>query len=205
VGVTKDQILAGMVAGLASLVPAEGQAITAAKYVRVVARYGGKLDPGSQIATMSISDETLQRGVAGRTPAVLIGFDGERRVRTVISRRRDYVEGTYMAVCCRDSERSRDDRKGVMAVSEDVRRLLGARKLGLAIQPLRYAGTRTVRDDEKLLAIAAVFTTRYWVDYTIEPGADVVESAAGEIVAPAEDEVDGRVLLEADVELEETA
>ena len=171
VTVTKDQILDGMLTAIGSIV-APSSGVTDAAYVRKAGRFMGRLDP---------YNEAFQRGITGRCPAVVFGFDGEHTLKTTIGRRVDRVEGTYLAACISDSERGRDDRKRLLAVLEDVRLLVAARRYSLQIQPVRYHGTRVLIDTEKMLAVAAVFTTRYRVDYTKHATYDVMEDASGDI------------------------
>lgn len=170
---TRDQIMDGMVTALAPIRYVDGAGLTSTRYVHKLGRYAGKLDT---------TEETFQRGVAGRTPAIVVGYENERTLHTTIGHKTARVEATFNAVCIVDAARPRDDRKTVYAMVEDARRLLGSRHLGLGIAPLRYVGDQTIQDDEKMLAIAARFVTRYRVDFTKDPGADVIEEVEGDIV-----------------------
>jgi phage gp37-like protein len=171
--VSHDEIMDGMVTALASLTTDPGEPLTSTAYVHKIGRFAGRLDT---------TDEAFQRGVAGRTPAVLVGYEGERTKYNTIGRRTSRVEGDFVAVCVLDAARARDDRKAIYSVVEDVRRLLSARRLSLEISPLRYSGDSTVRDDERMLAIAARFTTRYRVDVTkTNVDYDDMTEASGEI------------------------
>jgi phage gp37-like protein len=172
--ITRDQVLDAMVAQLAPLKPAVGGAVSPTKYVRDIARYAGEFS----------TQQALLRGMAGRTPAVLLAFSGERTISTTIGRKVDKVEGTYVAVCCSDSERSRDDRASVFRLMNDVRGLLGARRLGLAMHPLRYVGDQLILDDEQTLAYGVRFTTRYRVDFTKPASYDALLSTDGAFKFP---------------------
>lgn len=166
---TYDQVLNGMVTRLQPLTLAAGGSFHVAK------RYmGERFD----------EQEFSLRGVAGRCPAVLVAFSGERSFRTTIGRRRDRVEATFLAICVSDSHRSKDDRAAVLGMLYAVRKQLGDTKLGLAISPLRYGGVVVVAEAEMFFAYAVRFVTRYSVDYTINPGGDVILSADGQIVYP---------------------
>ncbi len=169
--VAVSTILDGMVAALAPIVPTPGHGVSAAKYVRHCSRYAGELT----------SREAGRRGAAGRTPAVLVAYQGERTLSTTIGRRVDKVEGTFAAVCITDAESDRDRRAFITACLQDVQRLLGARRLGLAIQPLVIRGNRIAADDELMLAHVIDITTRYRRDYTKDPGADRMLTFDGEI------------------------
>jgi hypothetical protein len=168
--VTKDQILDAMVAALAPLGAAPGPG-----YLKKLSRYTGEFT----------TQEAFQAGVVGHTPAVLIAFGGERRVRTTIGRRVDRVEGTYFALGVSESARGREDRAKVLGWLEDVRQLLGARAFGLPIRPLQWQRDDLLRDDDKALAYLSRYTSQYHADYTVDPGADVLESALGGIYDPA--------------------
>jgi hypothetical protein len=129
-------------------------------------------------------EDAETRGVAGRTPAVLVALVGDRPVRTTIGGRRALNELTLQAICASDSHRSKDDRAVVLSMVADVRKQLGGRRLGLPIQPLRYSGIDVVAEHEKLFAYAARFTARYRVSYAKDPGADLLLAADGQIGAP---------------------
>jgi len=59
---------------------------------------------------------------------------------------------------------------------------------------------------EHCTAYSLTFVTRYRVDYTIDPGTDVMESATGDAHVPNTDDEDGAVLGEIEVALnQETA
>lgn len=173
--VTRDQVLGGLLTALASLKPTTNTAVTTQKPLRDLARYTGEFS----------TEEALQRGIAGRTPAVLVAYQNERSIYTTVGRRVDRVEGTYFAICCTDAERNREDRRLLFAIMDLVRPLLAAHRLGLSIGPLRYAGDSLVRDDEKCLAYAMRFTTKYHVDYTKQAAYDSLLSTDGTLKFPA--------------------
>jgi hypothetical protein len=129
-------------------------------------------------------EDAETRGVAGRTPAVLVALAGDRPVRTTMGGRRALNELTVLAICASDSHRSKDDRAVVLSMVADVRHQLGGRHLGLPIQPLRYGGLDVVAEHEKLFAYAARFTARYRVSYAKDPGADLLLAADGQIGPP---------------------
>lgn len=169
--VTRDEVLDGMVTALASLKPAKGSPITPTAYVRDISRYAGEFS----------SQEAMQRGMAGRTPAILIAYERERVLSTTVGRKVDKVEGSFFAICCNDAERSRDDRASIFKLMGDATQLLGARYLGLSIQALRYTGDSLVADDGKVLAYALRFTTRYRRDYTKQATYPPLLSADGSL------------------------
>lgn len=172
---TYDQILDGMVSALAPLnIPSSGGP-TSTQYLRFNRRYMGEKFDAEQFG---------ERGGAGRMPGVFVAFAGEKPYRTTIGRRRDRVEGSFMAICVTDSRRSRDDRRSQFVPIYDVRKTLGDRKLGLAISPLRYAGVVPVAENDAVYAHGVRFTTRYSADYTISPGSDLLLGADGQIVYP---------------------
>jgi phage gp37-like protein len=190
--VTRDQVLDGMLTALASLKPATGGAVSSAQYLRDLARYAGEFS----------TEEAFQRGVAGRCPAVLIAYVGERTLATSVGRKVDKVEGTYAAICVVDFERNRNDRSRVYAVMRDVQGLIGARAFGLAITPMRYVADSLVRDDEKCLAYAIRFTTKYRVDYTKQAIYSPLLSTDGSFKTPPDD---GGVTIERSIQTLEGA
>lgn len=179
--VSRDSILDGIVSKVAALKPATGSTVTTAKYVRKVGRFMGKVNTDSS---------AFREGVAGVCPCILVGPDGPpRRVRTTIGRRVDRVESTFKVICFSDNSKSVDARASLLAMVEDVRRLVTARQLGLQIQPLMYAGESTEIDDERLMAIAVKFSTKHHVDYTVTPARmDTMGTAYGQVVFPNEDD-----------------
>lgn len=170
-----DSLLDAVVDQIADeLVPAAGGSLSTTKPVYDVRRYmGGEFD----------SAEGLQRGMAGRTPAVRVRFAGTRSLKTTIGRRYDRVESTLSVIVASDSQRTRDDRENLLAIAESVRTLVGARRYGLEISPLRYVGTDVLRDSDQLTALAVKFSTRHRADYTIDPGTDTMDTATGAIYA----------------------
>lgn len=171
--VTRDDILDGMVDALATVTPDTGDPVSDEKPFYSVARYMGELG----------SEEAFKRGVAGRCPAVRMAFVSDRSLRSTIGRRVDYVEGSFVAVIFSDSMRGKDDRATLLELSETVQRLLGARRLGLDISPLRHRSTAEFPAPiENCTAYGVQFATRYRVSYAVDPGDDTMDSATGEIV-----------------------
>lgn len=191
--VSRDSILDGIVSKVSALKPATGSSVTTAKYVRKVGRFMGKLNTDSK---------AFREGVAGICPCVLVGPDGPpRRVRSTIGRRVDRVESFFKAICFSDNTKDTDARSTLLALCEDVRRLVTDRQLGLQIQPLMWLGESTEIDDDRLLAIAVKFSTKHRVDYTVTPSRlDSMLTAYGQVVFPEdEDGVPGAVLGEVGV------
>lgn len=174
---TYDQVADGMVAQLAATLQAPGTGVTVDKPLRFVKRFMGR---------KFTADDFGRQGGAGRTPGVFITFESEKPIRKTIGRRRDKVEAAFLAICVSDLHRNKDDRKVVLETIGSVRKQLGARKLGLSMQPLVYAGIAELIESDKLHAYAARFTTRYWVDYTKDPGPDLLLEADGTIFDPAD-------------------
>jgi hypothetical protein len=172
VDVTRDQILDGMVTALATVTAGVGVPVSPTRYLYSAQRYMGEYTV----------QESQERGTAGRTPNARVAFVSERSIRTTIGRRRDFVEATYGVYMATDVQRSRDSRKTLFSAMSGVRDLLGSRALSLGIRPLRYQSTTRVIDDDKLLVYMDSYTTRYRVDYTKDPGSDVLEDAHGSII-----------------------
>ncbi len=189
--VTRDAILDGMVAALANVTAVTGEALSDDRYLYSTGRYMGELG----------SEEAFKRGVAGRCPAVRVAFVSDRSLRTTIGRRVDYIEGTFAVVVFSDSSKSKDDRDSLLRTSEKVQKLLGARSLGLEIKPLRHRATGEIAAVEHCTAYNVTFSTRYRVDYTIDPGTDVMQSASGEVLQPVDD--GDRVYGEIDIPLDQ--
>lgn len=171
VNVAVDSILDGMVGALAVLVNVGG-AVTALKPVRSLARYMGN---------EATAVELLKRGGAGRTPLVRARFAGTKTLRTTIGRRVDRVESAFAVIVASDNHHSKDFRDVLLALAETVRNLLGSRSFGLAVTPSRYRATRTLIDQEQLMALAVDFAVRHRVDYTVDPGTDLMLEYTGEI------------------------
>lgn len=172
--VTYDQVLDGVVAQLQPLVALTGQPLTTTRFLHVAQRFmGSKFDIG----------EALKRGVAGRTPAVLVIFDGETVIRRTLGRKRERDQLSILVACVSDTRRSLDDRKVVLPMLRAVKQQLGGRKLGLDIHPLAYAGTVILAETADATAYAARFTTRYWADYTKDPGTGRMLAVDGQIVS----------------------
>ncbi len=161
--VTWEQILGGMITGLASITVPQGGAASSTQYLRVCDHYLGQFE----------SEEAFtQGGLAGRTPAVLVAFAGETSLHSSVSHKSDHVEGNFIAFCASDSHRSREDRDVIFKVMRDVRQLLGAKRLGLAISPLRYRGIIIVSEKPQLFAWGVKFSTRYHLDLSRAPAQD---------------------------------
>jgi hypothetical protein len=189
--VSTDEILDGMVTALASLVPATGDPITPTAYVRSIGRYMGS-------ATLQ---EMFQDGSAGRTPALQVAFESSRRVSSTTARRVDRIAAIFAVHCITDNKASRDRRALILRLAEDVRRLVGARALGLEIKPMRWQGVSVGTDNEQGLDYVVRFETVYHVDYTINPGLDVMESATGDAFTPETDDEAARELGEIEIAL----
>lgn len=168
-----DDILNAMMGGLSSItIPQGGAGVTEAQYLYFVDWYFGQFD----------TPEALQAsGVAGRTPCVLVSFAGERIVRTSVGRRKDRAEGTFVAICCNDSRRSRKDRATLHRALQDVRRLLGGHAFGLQMTPLRPVAVVVVKDDDLLTAYGVKFTAEYFVDHSKPLPTTMLEVAEGNI------------------------
>lgn len=190
-GTTADQVLDGMVAALRDLIPDEGEALDADHPLFSAGRYIGRF---------TVADSNLD-SAGGRTPAVQVAFDSERRVKEATGRRQDRVEGTYIAYCVTDKKKYRDSRAVVLSVAQAVRKRLGAHALSLPIRPLQWQSSKLAADEPAAIAYAVTFTTQYHVDYTVQPtDEEVLESASGEIT----DENSDRVYLETDATFEES-
>ncbi len=187
--ITRDAILNGMVAALASVAATVGGAVSSSRPFHTVDRYMGELS----------SEEAFKRGgVAGRCPAVRIAFVSDRSVRTSIGRRVDTVEATFTAVVFSDSVKSKDDRATLLAHAETVQRLLAARRLGLEIKPLRHRATSEIGEIPHCTAYAVTFATRYHVDYSKAVESVPFREAIGDINHPILDEeesIAGRNLI----------
>jgi hypothetical protein len=173
-----DSILDAMVTKLSTLVNTGG-AITTDKPFRTCQRYLGKeFEMG----------EGLKRGIAARCPAVRVQWTGTKTIRTTIGRRTDRVESTFKVIVASDNQHGRDARKGLLALAELVRGLIGSRAFGLPMTPTRYRSTDTTIDEDGLMAVAVTFTVRHRVDYTIDPGTDTMLEVIGPItnVDPAD-------------------
>jgi hypothetical protein len=171
--VTADSILDGIIAQLgAQLLASVGGAVSAQKPMRTIGRFLG---------AEFKKQEGLKRGIAGRTPAVRVRFDGSRGIRRTMGRRFERVESTIAVIIASDAHRSRDDRSTLLALTERVRSLVAARAFGLKASPLKFERMGTVVDDDELTALALTFTTRHWVDNTIDPGTDRITDMSGTI------------------------
>ena len=174
VNVSIDSITTGIIAAIAAITPAAyNVAVSVDKPVRQVQRYvGGEFD----------DEEGFRRGLAGRCPAVRVRFAGSRSIRRTVGRRTDRVESTFGIVCISDLHQSSGSREGLKAVVEKIRHVVTARSFSLPISPMRFVKIDLLRDTDQMLAYVLVLSTRHYVDYTIDPGADTLNSASGEIV-----------------------
>jgi hypothetical protein len=191
--ITRDDILDGMVAALASITADEDNPVSAERPLYTVDRYMGELG----------SVEAFKRGVAGRTPAVRVAFVSDRSVRTTIGRRVDLVEATFVAAVFSDTVKSKDDRKRLLGVCAQVQGLLGARRLGLEIKGLRHRGTTEFPALEHCTAYGVQFVTRYRVSYVKDPGDNKLLSTEGSIFIPPTETEPGRVIGQLGAEFEE--
>ncbi len=187
--ITRDAILDGMVAALAD-VTANAAGVTEDRYFYSVDRYMGELS----------SEEAFKRGLAGRCPAVRMAWVADRSIKKTIGRRSKRNEATLVAIVFSDSSKSKDDRSTLLTLSEKVEKLIGSRAFGLAIEPLTHRSTTEMVGVEHCTAYGVTFMTRYRVDYTIDPGVDVMESATGDVHTPEADE-EQRIYGEIDVAL----
>lgn len=171
--VAVDSILDGIVGKLTTtLVPTAGNPVTTARPAYFAQRYTG--------AEFSI-EEGFKRGGAGRTPALFVRHVGSKSIKTSVSRRVDRIESTFAVVVCTDAPTEKDRRSSIFALAESVRHVIGARAFSLPQGGMRYQGTTTLRDSDAMLALAVTFSTKHRVDYTVDPGTDVIASATGTI------------------------
>lgn len=193
VNVAQNIIVDAMVGKIsADLAQSATLPLTAQRPVRQVARF-----IGDEVATL----EGFRRGIAGRCPAVRVHWIGSRSVKKTIGRRRDQVESSFEVRCISDSHQTREGRDSLLEVVESIRIQLGSRQFSKEIKPLSCQSITKLRDDETMLAYSMTFMTRHHVDYTIDPGADVMESATGDVHVPNTEDTDGRVYGEVDVPL----
>lgn len=153
--VSWSQILDGMKAALLPIFLSETPPDGA--YLRQLDWYAGEFSSREALASSSISD---------RCPAVLVDLISERVIRTMAGGRIQFVESTVGAVCAADSMRSLQDRQSTALdrVLYDVRSRLHGKRLGLAIQPLHYAGLGLIAKEPGLFAYVARFTVRHHTD-----------------------------------------
>ncbi len=193
--VTQDAILDAMVAQIAAqMVPATGEPVSASRPIRSVQRYMG---------AEFTSAEGLKRGITGRCPAIRVRYAGSKSLKTHVGRRVDRVESTYSVICCTDDERGKDSRKSLLPLVESIRSVVGSRAFSLSVNPMRWRQTDVLRDDEQLLAYSLTFVTRHYVDYTVDPGDEVIESASGDIKDTDDD--GGATRLQVESTFQETA
>lgn len=171
---TAAAIRDAVITKLGQLVAPTGQPTTTLRPVRTLQRYVG--------AEFQVV-EGNRRGIAGRTPALRVRWAGARGIRATISRRRQRVEATISVIVASDIHRSKDDRD-MTSLAESVQKLVAGKSLGLNMAKLMYRTTDTLRDEDSLMALAVVFTTRYWAEYTVDPGADLLLAADGQIIPP---------------------
>ncbi len=194
--ITRDAILDGMVAALEDVTAAVDEPVTATRYLHSVGRYMGELR----------NVEAFKRGVAGRCPAVRVAFVSDRSLRTTIGRRLDYIEAQFACVVFSDNAKSKDARETLLRTAEKVQKLLASRSLSLEIKPLRHRATTEIAAIEHCTAYNVTFSTRYRVDYTIDPGTDYMEAASGDVhTDESVDEDEQRIYGEIDVPLNQEA
>jgi hypothetical protein len=190
--ITRDAILDGIVTALEDVTAAVDLPVSSTRYLHSVGRYMGELS----------SEEAFRRGVAGRCPAVRVAFVSDRSLRTVIGRRLDYIEATFACVVFSDNAKSKDARETLLRTTEKVQKLLASRALGLEIKPLRHRATAEIGAIEHCTAYNVTFSTRYRVDYTINPGLDVMQTATGDVhTDESVDEDEQRTYGDIDVEI----
>lgn len=179
------QVLDAMVTALLPIAIPDGGAATTDRYVYQLGRYLGQF---------KVKEGMVQAGIAGRCPAVLVDFAGERPLEASISGRRQRVEGTWLAICCTDKHRTREDRDVLLKLCDDVRRRLVGHRLGLAMSHMTYGGLLTVAEAPELFAYAVKVSATYHVDWSTRP-ADQVPLAAvtGDLMDQATDPPTPRV------------
>lgn len=126
--------------------------------------------------------EFFRRGLAGRCPAVRVRFEDQRGLKSTLGKRTQKVETTIGIVAIDDTHEVKDRRQRLFAAMESVRTAVTARRYSLPIEGLRYRGTKKLRDDATMLSYLMTFATRHWSNYTIDPGADTLDSFQGDIV-----------------------
>lgn len=183
---TSDAILNGMLAALAALTPATGQPVTTSAYVRTIGRFLGLPQQGNTAGRSQV-EAVLADGIAGRTPAIQVAFDKDERIATTIGRRVDKLRGFFSAYCVSDRRGVRDTRAFVLGMCTDVRKALGARQYSLPIRPMFWMRNELLFDTDQALIYAVRFSTVYRVDYSIDPGPDVMASIDGGIGFPTDD------------------
>jgi hypothetical protein len=164
-------ILDGMISVLQPITAQTGVPMTPPNQIlRQVGRYCGEFD----------GEKALEGyGISGRTPAVLVDFAGEKSVTMTVGRRRQKVEGSFVAIVCTDAHRTPEDRNSLLAVIERVRIQLVSRRLGLDITPLWYKEIIVYRELPQLAAYGVVFATQYWLDLSHAPGDLIVGQQQG--------------------------
>jgi hypothetical protein len=167
---TTELVLAAMMAQLGAL-KAPSSGVTSTQYLRVLDRYVAGTITGVDSQNVDSKMMLLGAGVAGRTPAVLIDYVGDRPIRTTIGYKVAKVESTYIAICVADPKRPNREAPvgavpGIFQVCEDVRVLLGSRAFGFNMQPLRFAGIAVLAEKPEAYAWGVKFTSRRHVDYT---------------------------------------
>ena len=170
---TTEGVLAAMLTALAALKPAGGPTgpVTAQKYLRVLDRYVAGSIKGVDAQSVDPKMVLTVNGIAGRTPAVLVDYIGDRPLRTTIGYKVAKVESNYIAICVADPKRPDREKPigavpGIFQVTEDVRHLLGSRAFGFNMQPLRFAGIAVIGETPEMYAWGVKFTSRRHVDYT---------------------------------------
>jgi hypothetical protein len=167
---TIEGVLNAMLAELAPLAPIAPSSITDVAYLRVLERYVAGSVTGDQVA--KVDSKTLMiNGLAGRTPAVLVDYIGDRPLRATIGYKTAKVESTYIAICVADPARPNREKPvgavpGIFQVCEDVRVRLGSRDFGFNMQPLVFAGIVVLAETPGAYAWGVKLTSRRHVNYT---------------------------------------
>lgn len=171
-----DAIMNAMVTAVLALKPVDGGALTPLLPIYSAGRFTGRFTV----------PESSQDGTAGRTPAVQVGFDRERSIRTTIGRRYDRVEGFYPVYVITDRRSTRDDRAVIFAIAGLVRKAIGGRAFSLPIKPMRFESFDLVADTEEALVYALRFKSTYWTKFTTKTAADEMETVAGNVFDASE-------------------
>ena len=168
--VTWEQVGDGILAELDPIYLA--QAGRGGAYLRQLAWHAGEFS----------SREAMERsGIAGRCPAVLVDFGGEKVLRTMAGGQRQHVEAEFLTLCASDSMRSTRSRElgDLLPLLRDVRERLHGRRFDLEIERFTYAGIQPVAQEPTLFAFALRWRTRYHIDLSRAPSPPVEMSAAG--------------------------
>jgi hypothetical protein len=175
---TVDGVLTGMMAALATIAPVTGVALAGTHYLRVLDRYVAGTITG--VNAEKINDKLLMvNGAAGRTPAVLVDYLGDRPIRTTVGYKSARTESTYIAICVADPKRVNREKAvgtvpGIFEVAADVQRLLASRRFGFNMAPLRYTGIAVIAETPGAYAWGVKFLSQRHVDYTKKAAYDTL-------------------------------